>query len=172
MMPIFASERGTICLWKYAYGVDMVEEPPSGRFEGRYGLEIIGRAYRRGQARYDEGCYIRTCPADSQRTLRSEMDLGLRDKVAVITGGSRGIGRAIGLGLAAEGCNVAFCARGEGGPRGAGPGVGARRAGGRGGRGGGGGACAGGGGGGRRPAGRRGRGRGGGGTGGVGPAHA
>jgi 3-oxoacyl-[acyl-carrier protein] reductase len=41
------------------------------------------------------------------------MDLGLRDKVAIITGGSRGIGRAIGLGLADEGCHVAICARGE-----------------------------------------------------------
>ena len=41
------------------------------------------------------------------------MDLGLKDKVAAVTGGSRGIGRAIALGLAAEGCHVAICARGE-----------------------------------------------------------
>jgi 3-oxoacyl-[acyl-carrier protein] reductase len=41
------------------------------------------------------------------------MDLGLNGKVAIITGGSRGIGRAIALGLAAEGCSVAICARGE-----------------------------------------------------------
>jgi 3-oxoacyl-[acyl-carrier protein] reductase len=41
------------------------------------------------------------------------MDLGLKDKVAIVTGGSRGIGRSIALALAAEGCNVAICARGE-----------------------------------------------------------
>jgi len=40
------------------------------------------------------------------------MDLGLTDKVAIVTGGSRGIGRAIALALAAEGCHVAICARG------------------------------------------------------------
>ena len=40
------------------------------------------------------------------------MDLGLAGKNAVVTGGSRGIGRAIALGLAGEGANIAFCARG------------------------------------------------------------
>lgn len=39
------------------------------------------------------------------------MDLGIRDKFALVTGGSHGIGRAIALALAAEGCNVAICAR-------------------------------------------------------------
>jgi NAD(P)-dependent dehydrogenase (short-subunit alcohol dehydrogenase family) len=40
------------------------------------------------------------------------MDLDLKDEVAVITGGSVGIGLAIAHGLAAEGAHLALCARG------------------------------------------------------------
>ncbi len=41
------------------------------------------------------------------------MDLGLHDKVALVAGASRGIGRAAALGLAAEGCRLVMAARGE-----------------------------------------------------------
>ncbi len=39
------------------------------------------------------------------------MDLGLKDRVAIVTGSSQGIGKAIAFGLAKEGANVTICAR-------------------------------------------------------------
>jgi 3-oxoacyl-[acyl-carrier protein] reductase len=39
------------------------------------------------------------------------MDLRLKDKVGIVSGSSRGIGKAIAAGLAAEGCRVSLCAR-------------------------------------------------------------
>lgn len=41
------------------------------------------------------------------------MDLGLRGKCAVVTGASKGIGRAIAVGFAREGADVAICARNQ-----------------------------------------------------------
>jgi 3-oxoacyl-[acyl-carrier protein] reductase len=40
------------------------------------------------------------------------METGLKEKVALVSGASRGLGRAVAEGLAAEGCALAICARG------------------------------------------------------------
>ena len=39
------------------------------------------------------------------------MDLGIKGRVAIVTGGSRGLGRMSALALAREGVNVAICGR-------------------------------------------------------------
>ena len=41
------------------------------------------------------------------------MDLGLNGKIAMITGGSNGLGKQITYALAREGCHVSICARGK-----------------------------------------------------------
>ena len=41
------------------------------------------------------------------------MDLGLNERVAIVAASSQGLGKAVALGLAREGANVALCARNE-----------------------------------------------------------
>ena len=39
------------------------------------------------------------------------MDLGLKDRVAMVAASSQGLGKAVALGLAREGAKLALCAR-------------------------------------------------------------
>jgi len=48
-----------------------------------------------------------------RRGVRKRMELGLTGRVAIVTGSSQGIGKAIALGLSQEGTKVTMCARNE-----------------------------------------------------------
>ncbi|MEW5913795.1 MAG: SDR family oxidoreductase [Thermodesulfobacteriota bacterium] len=41
------------------------------------------------------------------------MDMGIKDRVALVAGASKGLGKAVAQGLAAEGCHLALCARNQ-----------------------------------------------------------
>ncbi len=49
----------------------------------------------------------------SQVEMRTKKDFGLKGRAALITGASRGIGKACALALAEEGCNLPVCSRGK-----------------------------------------------------------
>lgn len=53
-----------------------------------------------------------SCPAMIE-TRRRSLNLGLTNKVAIVTGSSRGLGFASARSLASEGCRVCICARGD-----------------------------------------------------------
>src|SRR4051812_23302760 len=57
--------------------------------------------------------FMRLCEERNRYSRGAGMDLQLPGKVAVVPGGSAGIGLAVARGLAAEGTHVALCARDE-----------------------------------------------------------
>src|SRR5918912_1556500 len=61
------------------------------------------------------GASPRLVSPDCRPGMERTLDLGLGGKRAVVTGGSRGIGRAIVLGLAQSGASVAACFNRESG---------------------------------------------------------
>ena len=52
-----------------------------------------------------------TCEAEAaaNQPKHTRMDLGIRDRVAIVAASSRGLGKAVATALAAEGARVAVC---------------------------------------------------------------
>jgi 5,10-methylene-tetrahydrofolate dehydrogenase/methenyl tetrahydrofolate cyclohydrolase len=67
-------------------------------------MSLWGEEWKRKRPRYGQ--------AAKRETMT--MELGLQGKHAIVTGGSRGIGKAIALELAREGVDVAIVARSKG----------------------------------------------------------
>src|SRR5262249_45919158 len=63
--------------------------------------------------RSDDRVAHRVKARSEQRRVRMEGMQSLAGKVSIVTGASKGIGRAIGLRLASEGSHVVLCARDE-----------------------------------------------------------
>src|SRR5690348_7898590 len=55
--------------------------------------------------------FDRLASVNPARAKEPHMDLGLKGQAALVTGGSKGIGKAVARGLAQEGVKVAICAR-------------------------------------------------------------
>jgi 3-oxoacyl-[acyl-carrier protein] reductase len=59
------------------------------------------------------GCNNSECVKRDPRRKESSVDLALEGTVALVTGGSKGVGRGVADALVAEGCHVCICSRDE-----------------------------------------------------------
>ena len=77
--------------------------------QSRAALLVRAAAHTLGR---EPPCAVRDiAPPRAAKSCESPMDLDLGGKLALITGGSRGIGRAVGEALAAEGCRLVLVSR-------------------------------------------------------------
>src|SRR5215813_926516 len=117
-----AAFRGT----KPRVGGGNMGEPPTDRSDERHRLARsaeLGRPVSCGNRVPPDALAKETLARRAKKTddgdnrhangREKAMDLKLKGRKAVVTGGSKGIGRAIADALADEGCNVAICARDE-----------------------------------------------------------
>src|SRR5690348_6577581 len=79
------------------------------RYSGSCQINEAGDSSSIGAA----GVCIQAGPVLTADSRICQMELGLEGKVAIMTGGSKGIGRATALALLNEGACVLICARGQ-----------------------------------------------------------